>query len=358
MRLPDSLAALVDQGIIEEVVRPLMSGKEAQIYLVVADGEERVAKIYKESNNRSFKHRAEYTEGRRVRNSRDQRAMNKGTRYGRAKDEDAWRCAEVDVIYRLQDAGVRVPTPFNFIDGVLIMELVKDADGEPAPRLAEANLSGKEARAVFDHLLREVVRMLCAGIVHGDLSDFNVLVGADGPVVIDFPQAVDAARNQNARQILIRDVNNLTTFLSRFDPTMRGLPYGEEIWRAHERSELTPETELTGRYRSSDAQADTSGVLEEIQAAEREEARRRAAKGLAPIKPPRREVSIAPRPSSKTLRRPEGQRRSERSPARPDVQPKEMRAPLGDDPAPRKRRRRRRKKRRAGVPAGARPTTL
>ncbi len=282
MRLPDSLAALSDEGIIEEVVRPLMSGKEAQVYLVVAGGEERVAKIYKDAQNRSFKNRSEYTEGRRVRNSRDERAMSKRTRYGRGKDEDAWRSAEVDVIYRLRDAGVRVPEPFHFVDGVLIMELVKDADGDPAPRLAEVELSRDEARSVFEQLLREVVRMLCAGIVHGDLSDFNVLMGADGPVVIDFPQSIDATRNQNAKEILLRDVNNLITFMSPYDPSVRGLRYGQEIWHAYERMELTPDTPLTGRHQVAQTKTDTGSVLAEIAAAAREEERRRAARGQAP----------------------------------------------------------------------------
>ncbi len=290
MRIPDNLAALVDQGFIEEVVRPLMSGKEAQVYLVIANGRACVAKIYKEAQNRSFKNRAEYTEGRRVRNTRDQRAMNKRTSHGRAMDEDAWRSAEVDMIQRLRSAGVRVPEPLQFIDGVLLMEMIEDIHGEPAPRLAELQLSPAEARVVFDHLLREVVRMLCAGIIHGDLSDFNVLMGADGPVVIDFPQSVDAARNQNARELLIRDVNNLTTFLGRFDPSMRATSYGQEIWQAYERAELTPESQLTGRFVAPQGKADTSAVLEEIEHAARDEDRRRLARGQAPVRSHRPET--------------------------------------------------------------------
>ena len=226
MRVPESLAVLTAEGIIEEVMRPLRSGKEAQIYLVLSGGEQRVAKIYKDAENRTFKQRSGYIEGRRVRNSRDQRAMGKHTSYGRAKDEDAWRSAEVEAIYRLRDAGVRVPEPFHFVDGVLIMELVTDASGNPAPRLGEVAMTAAEARAIFDRLLREVVRMLAAGLVHGDLSDFNVLMGADGPVLIDFPQSVDASRNQNARELLIRDVDNLTDFLGRFEPAATGVPYG------------------------------------------------------------------------------------------------------------------------------------
>jgi RIO kinase 1 len=284
MRVPASLTALKAEGIIAEVLRPLRSGKEAQIYLVTAaDGGERVAKIYKEADSRTFKHRSDYLEGRKVRNSRDQRAMNKHTSYGRSKDEDAWRSAEVEAIYRLRDAGVRVPEPFHFFDGVLIMELVTDGEGHPAPRLGEVPMSADEARTVFAQLLREVVRMLCAGVVHGDLSDFNVLMGSDGPVLIDFPQWIDASRNQNAREILIRDVDNLTAFLGRFDPTAIGLPYGQEIWSIYERSELTPDTVLTGRWQPDETSADTSAILREIEAVELDEQRRRVARGLPPL---------------------------------------------------------------------------
>lgn len=279
MHYPDSLATLVAQGIITEVLRPLRSGKEAQIYLVVSEGEERVAKIYKEAQNRSFKHRSDYTEGRQTRSSRDARAMNKHTRYGRSKDEEAWKSAEVEAIYKLSAAGVRVPVPYNFIDGVLIMELVKDSEGDPAPRLGEAEISAGEARTIFDQLLAEVVRMLDAGLVHGDLSDFNVLLGARGPVVIDFPQSVDAARNQNARELLIRDVDNLTHFLSRFEPAMKGRPYGQELWQIYERGELRADTPLTGVYKPPERKVDTAALLEDIGELEREEMKRRA--GLA-----------------------------------------------------------------------------
>jgi RIO kinase 1 len=253
MRIPDSLESLVSEGIITEVVRPLMSGKEAQVYLVESGGELRVAKIYKDAINRSFKHRAEYTEGRGTRSSRDARAIQKRSKYGRAMDEEAWRSAEVDVIYRLRSAGVRVPEPFQFVDGVLIMELVKDAYGDPAPRLGDVDLGPVEARRVFDQLLRETVRMLCADVVHGDLSSFNVLIDAAGPVIIDFPQSVDASKNQTARELLVRDVDNLTHFLSRYEPAMRNRPYGQEIWAAYETNELTPDTVLTGTWRPAAA---------------------------------------------------------------------------------------------------------
>lgn len=274
MRVPQSLQSLVDMGIIEEVVRPLMSGKEAQVYLVVAGGQERVAKVYKEADQRSFKQRSDYTDGRKVRNSRDRRAMSKGTRHGRAKDEAAWRSAEVDVIYRLREAGVRVPAPYNFMDGVLVMELVTDEDGRPAPRLGDLALSPEETREIHDHVLQEVVRMLCAGVVHGDLSDFNILMGADGPVIIDFPQSVDPSSNGNARALLMRDVENLQIFLSRATRGPR-LPYAQEMWALYERNELTPHTRLKGTFQGDRRPVDTKEVLGLIGEAERDARRRR-----------------------------------------------------------------------------------
>lgn len=280
MSIPESLATLAECGVIAEVVRPLMSGKEAQVYLVIAGGEERVAKVYKEAANRSFKNRAEYTEGRGVKNSRDQRAISKRSTHGRAQDEAGWRESEVRMLRRLQAAGVRVPIAYNFIDGVLVMELIKDADGNPAPRLAELDLSAEAAGAIFQQLLREVVRMLCAGVVHGDFSDFNVLMAADGPVVIDFPQAVEAAQNQNARKLLLRDVNNLHDFHTRFVRGARRLPYAEEMWELYQNNALTAETPLTGRYQASNKLADTASVLSLIDDANRDERRRRELLGI------------------------------------------------------------------------------
>ena len=279
MRLPDSLNTLIDHGVLDEVIRPLMSGKEAHVYLVVSGGEERVAKVYKEAQNRTFQSRAEYTEGRKVRNSRDQRAMEKRSGYGRAQDEAAWRSTEVDMIYRLRDAGVRVPAPHHFIDGVLIMELVKGPDGNPAPRLADLAFSREEAVRIFERLLTEAVRMLCAGVVHGDLSAFNVLMAADGPVVIDFPQAVNAARNQNARRLLLRDIENLHHFVQRFAPGRRALPYAQEMWALYERGELTPATQLTGQHVGPTGRADTHAVLGLVADAQFDERRRRQASG-------------------------------------------------------------------------------
>ena len=297
MRIPESLATLADYGIIEEVIRPLMSGKEAQVYLVIAGGQERVAKIYKEAQDRSFKHRAEYTEGRKVRNTRDQRAISKRSSHGRAQDEAAWRSTEVNMIYRLQNAGVRVPVPYHFLDGVLVMELITDADGNPAPRLGDLEYSRETAIAIYDKLVREVVRMLCAGVVHGDLSEFNVLMAADGPVIIDFPQSVDSAHNQNARKLLLRDVDNLHRFLARFVRDARRMPYAEEMWELYQSNGLTPDTRLTGRFRQSRERADTASVLALIEDARQDERRRREGlaggggrKGAMPVIPQRSEV--------------------------------------------------------------------
>jgi RIO kinase 1 len=275
MKAPESLETLMDDGIIQEVVRPLMSGKEAQVYVIVVGGEECVAKVYKEANQRTFKHRSDYTEGRRTRNTRDQRAMSKRTQHGRKKDEDAWRSTEVDMIYRLRDAGVRVPEPINFVEGVLVMELVKDAEGHAAPRLGDLTFSAGEARDIYQKLICEVVRMLCAGVIHGDLSDFNVLMSHDGPVVIDFPQSVDPTHNPNSKKLLLRDVENLHRFLARFAPDESIRPYGEEIWSLFQRNRLEPDTKLSGDYAAPEGKADTEEVMALIEDASRDEERRR-----------------------------------------------------------------------------------
>ena len=288
MRVPESLVALFDYGVLDDVVRPLMSGKEAQVFLVVSGGKYAVAKIYKDAENRSFKHRAEYTEGRKVRNTRDQRAIANRSKHGREKDEAAWRSTEVDMIHRLHAAGVRVPVPYHFIEGVLLMELVTDADGQPAPRLGDLPFDAASARAMYDRLLRATVQMLCAGVVHGDLSEFNVLVGADGPVVIDFPQSIDSAHNMNARKLLIRDVDNLHRFLQRHVPSAHRFPYAEEMWSLHERNMLTPETRLRGDFRVEERRANTASVFEVIDDANRDERKRREALGLRGGPPPAR----------------------------------------------------------------------
>jgi RIO kinase 1 len=273
VNVPPSLLPLVDDGIIEEVVRPLMSGKEAQVFLVVAGGRERVAKVYKDAARRSFKHKSDYTEGRRTRNTRDQRAMAQRTKHGRSQDEAAWRSTEVDMIYRLRAAGVRVPEPYIFSDGVLVMEFITNGDGLAAPRLGDAAVSPDEAVVIFETLMQEVIRMLCAGVVHGDLSDFNVLLSDTGPVVIDFPQAMDAAGNRNARNILIRDVENLHNFLGRATRGYRPKPFAQEMWALFERGELLPDTKLKGLYRPDTKAADMGGLLRELQDAKRDAVR-------------------------------------------------------------------------------------
>jgi RIO kinase 1 len=281
MKVPDSLTPLVEQGLIQEVIRPLRSGKEAQIYLVLVDGEERVAKVYKDATNRSFKHRSQYTEGRTVRNPRDQRAMRKQTNYGKKRDESEWRSTEADIIYRLHAAEVTVPVPYNFVENVLIMELVRDAEGKPAPRLADTQPSPAEAKVIFDQLLAETVRMLCAGVVHGDLSEFNVLMSATGPVIIDFPQAVDPAKNRNAKRILFRDIENLERILAKRARRQRHTRYGQEIWHLYEKQLLTPDTHLTGRAPKKPSVGGDS-ILAEMEALDRAARERRAALGLPP----------------------------------------------------------------------------
>jgi RIO kinase 1 len=273
VNVPPSLLPLVDDGIIEEVVRPLMSGKEAQVFLVVAGGRERVAKVYKDAARRSFKHKSDYTEGRRTRNTRDQRAMAQRTKHGRSQDEAAWRSTEVDMIYRLRAAGVRVPEPYIFSDGVLVMEFITNGDGLAATRLGDAAVSPDEALVIFETLMQEVIRMLCAGVVHGDLSDFNVLLSDTGPVVIDFPQAMDAAGNRNARNILIRDVDNLHRFLERATRGYRPKPFAQEMWALYERGELLPDTKLKGLYRPDTKAADMGGLLRELEHAKRDAVR-------------------------------------------------------------------------------------
>jgi RIO kinase 1 len=352
MKTPKSLVNAVDCGIIEEVVRPLMSGKEAQIYVVVAAGDECVAKVYKEASQRTFKHRSEYTEGRRTRNTRDQRAMSKRSRHGRAQDEAGWRNTEVDVMRRLGDAGVRVPELINFVDGVLVMELVKDAEGNPAPRLGDLSFGASEARDVYQQLLREVSRMLCAGVIHGDLSEFNVLVGEHGPVLIDFPQALDAARNQGARKFLLRDVENLHRFVERYSPGRPTLPYAEEMWSLYEASRLEPDTELAGDYRASEGKADTTEVLALIEDADREESERREARGEEPVEaspaPLRKVVDFTKEARPPRVGKKAGSGRSARAKPRKSRAAKKPAtskpAAAGGEAAPKKRRGRRRPK--------------
>ena len=275
MKIPKRLQPLLEDGLIDRVVRQLMSGKEAMVFVVVCGDEIRCAKVYKEANKRSFRQAVDYTENRKTKNSRQARAMAKGSKYGREMQEAAWQSAEVDALYRLAAAGVRVPTPYNFHEGVLLMELVADADGNAAPRLNDVSFTEAEALAHHRTLIGEVVRMLCAGVVHGDLSEFNILVSANGPVIIDLPQAVDAAGNSHGAEMLERDVNNLRTYFSSFAPTLRDSQYGKEIWANYESGLLTPELPLTGQVVLDERLADVEAVLQQVDLAIRENEIRR-----------------------------------------------------------------------------------
>jgi RIO kinase 1 len=285
MKPPPRLASLVEEGLIDTVVRQLMSGKEAMVFVVRTGDETRCAKIYKEATHRSFRQAVDYTENRKVKNSRSARAMAKGSRFGRQEQEAAWQSAEVDALYRLAAAGVRVPQPYNFHDGVLLMELVTDAHGDAAPRLNDVAFTRGQALQHHATLIAEVVRMLCAGVVHGDLSEFNILLGhtpgvdgADGvdePVIIDLPQAVDAAGNNHAQRMLLRDVNNLRDFFGQFAPELLSTHYGPEIWSLYQAGLLSTETPLTGRFERKHADVDMQAVLREIDDAKAEDAARR-----------------------------------------------------------------------------------
>jgi len=266
---------LIEEGLIDTVVRQLMSGKEAMVYVVRCGDETRCAKIYKEATQRSFRQAVDYTENRKTKNTRQARAMAKGSKFGRQAQEAAWQSAEVDALYRLAAAGVRVPKPFNFLDGVLLMELVADEHGDAAPRLNDVVFTPEEARQHHRTLLTEVVRMLGAGVVHGDLSEFNILLATDGPVIIDLPQAVDAAGNNHAKRMLLRDVDNLRNFFGRFDPDLLLSNYGPEIWALYEGGSLSADTPLTGQFQQQTGPVDLGGVLREIDDARDEEAARR-----------------------------------------------------------------------------------
>jgi RIO kinase 1 len=258
------------------VLFQLMSGKEAQVYVVRCGDELRAAKIYKEANKRSFRQAVQYQEGRSVRNTRRARAMAKGTRFGQQQQEEAWLNAEVEALYRLAAAGVRVPQPHGFVEGVLLMDLILDEEGDPAPRLDDLAFDPETARDFHARLMREVVRMLCAGLVHGDLSEFNVLVDAEGPVIIDLPQAVNAASNNSAKSMLLRDVNNMTQYLGQYDSSLLLTHYGEEIWDLYERGNLHPEVKLTGHYAQADVEADIATIMRLIEDAKQEEEERKA----------------------------------------------------------------------------------
>jgi RIO kinase 1 len=274
MKIPKRLQPLVDDGVIDSVVRQLMSGKEAMVFVVRCGAEVRCAKVYKEADKRSFRQAVDYTENRKTKNSRQARAIAKGTRFGRESQEKAWQSAEVGALFRLAAAGVRVPRPYNFHAGVLLMELVTDDEGNAAPRLNDVKLTPQIAIDLHRRLVREVVRMLCAGIVHGDLSEFNILLGADGPVIIDLPQAVDAAGNNHAPRMLVRDVDNLRRFFGKFAPELLATDYGKEIWALYESGALHPDVELTGHFEHVETAVDLESVMREIDAARLEEAAR------------------------------------------------------------------------------------
>lgn len=275
MKIPKRIQPLVDDGLVDEVIRPLMSGKEAAVYVVRCGAEIRCAKVYKEAAKRSFKQAVLYQEGRKVRNSRRGRAMEKGSRFGRAQQEEAWQNAEVDALYRLAAAGVRVPQPYGCFEGVLLMELVTDDDGDVAPRLNDVSMSAEQAREDHMQVMEYVKLMLCAGLIHGDLSEFNVLVDSYGPVIIDLPQAVDAAANNNARSMLERDVRNMTEYYGQYAPDILQTRYAKEIWALYEDGELHPDTQLTGEYEIEEEEADVGSVVEEIRAVFAEEQERR-----------------------------------------------------------------------------------
>ncbi len=277
MKIPKRIRPLVDAGLIDEVLSRLMSGKEADVFVVRCGSEIRCAKVYKEAAKRSFKQAVTYQEGRKVRNSRRARAMEKGSKFGRKQQEETWQNAEVDALFRLANAGVRVPKPFDCIDGVLIMELVVDVDGDVAPRLNDITMSAEQARADHALMMTYVMRMLCTGLVHGDLSEFNVLQAADGPVVIDLPQAVDAAANNNAKAMLERDVANITEYYGQYAPELLESRYAGEIWGLFEESKLTEDTPLTGLFEENTESADLDAMLMEIQSviAEEEEKQER-----------------------------------------------------------------------------------
>ena len=276
MKTPKRLQPLVDDGLIDEVLMQLMSGKEAQVYIVRCGDDTRCAKVFKEAKQRSFKQAVQYQEGRKERNSRRARAMAKKTCYGQKEQEQAWLTAEVDALYRLAAAEVRVPKPYGFVDGVLLMEMITDAEGDVAPRLDDVTLTEEQALRYHAKVIQDVVRMLCAGLIHGDLSEFNVLVDADGPVIIDLPQAVDAAGNNSAAAMLERDVNNMRAYFGRFAPELLATHYGKEMWALYEAGKLHPDSQLTGHFEFDDHIANVDELMEVIDDAKEEEAERQA----------------------------------------------------------------------------------
>lgn len=274
MMIPAPLRELLDDGIVQEVVRALKSGKEAAVFVVLVDGQYCAAKVYKAAEQRNFRNRADYVEGRRVGGSREQRAMSKGSRFGKQQNEQAWQGHEAAAMLKLREAGVRVPTVRQRCEGVLLMDLILGPDGEPAPQLAAGRFTHDQAVRCHDEIVRSIAKMLCAGLIHGDLSEHNILLDAQGPVIIDFPQAIDATRNGGARRLLLRDVNNIKRFFSRFAPELNRLDYGAEMWLLYENSSLKPDSPLTGRFQAARHVVDTNVIMREIAAAKAEAARR------------------------------------------------------------------------------------
>jgi len=265
---------LVESGLVDEVVGRLMSGKEADVFVVRSGSEIRCAKVYKEASKRSFKQAVLYQEGRKVRNSRRARAMEKGSKFGRKQQEETWQTAEVDALFRLAAAGVRVPQPYDCLDGVLLMELITDAQGDVAPRLGDVTMSAEQAIADHALVMQFIVRMLYVGLIHGDLSEFNVLVDEQGPVIIDLPQAVDAAGNNNAESMLTRDVNNMRRYYGQFAPDLLDTHYAKEIWGLYEDGTLLADNKLTGQFEEELQDVDLEEVIDVIEAALAEEQER------------------------------------------------------------------------------------
>ncbi|MBL1432131.1 MAG: serine protein kinase RIO [Gammaproteobacteria bacterium] len=274
MKTPKRIQPLINDGLVDEVISRLMSGKEADVYIVRCGEHIRCAKVYKEASKRGFKQAVKYQEGRKVRNSRRARAMEKGSKFGRKQQEETWQNAEVDALYLLAEAGVRVPQPYDCLDGVLLMELITDAEGEVAPRLGDVTMTAEQALEDHDAVIQHIVRMLCAGIVHGDLSEFNILVDQYGPVIIDLPQAVDAAANNNAESMLARDVNNISHYYGQFAPELLETHYAKEMWAKYQDGQLLPDTKLTGHFEENLKDVDLDAVLADIQAVLSEEEER------------------------------------------------------------------------------------
>lgn len=270
MKVPKGLQPLVEDGLVDAVIRQLQSGKEASVYMVTCGDQIRCAKVYKDAQHRSFQKATDYTEGRKARGSRNARAAGKRSRHGRKVQETEWKSAEVDALYHLAAAGVRVPKPYGVYDGVLLMELVQDEHGNPAPQISDVELTAQQARQWHGFMIQQVVRMLCAGLIHGDLSEYNVLLGPLGPVIIDLPQAVVAAGNNHAFRLLDRDISNMRLTFSRAAPELLDTEYAREIWELYELGELRPDTVLSGRHIRVEVNADVDAVLDQIEEARRE----------------------------------------------------------------------------------------